>query len=182
VPVLHFINSGLKVYKKKGRVPTGKIYSWKRSSCKYWYWSYTLGYTRWTQWPDAHPKTSASGKWPLFHNGILKIFAVKTRADKKGYKFNSEQTLKCFWILWRHPKKYQLLVEEAVRIALKRVVALMSSCWLTRIIPIRWSAARKGSRCIGGRQGWTFFSERCLPYYWIYKRSGVCKRLWTGGL
>ena len=46
------LNGGLKVYKKKGKLPTGRNIHWKRSAWQYWHRSYPLGNTWRTQRPQ----------------------------------------------------------------------------------------------------------------------------------
>ena len=119
------LNEGLKVYKKKGKVAEleetliGKdVHS-----------NSGIGHTRWATHGEpsdrnAHPHLSKNGKLAMIHNGIIENYSLlKHELQNKGYTFNSDTDTE---VLLKFIEDIQVNnnvgLEEAVRIALKRVV------------------------------------------------------------
>ncbi|HLO79922.1 MAG TPA: glutamine--fructose-6-phosphate transaminase (isomerizing) [Chitinophagaceae bacterium] len=144
---------GLNVYKKKGKVAemedslVGKALPAKIG----------IGHTRWATHGEpsdrnAHPHLSASGKLAMIHNGIIENYAqLKKELISKGYHFNSDTDtevllnfIEDIWLNNHCP------LEEAVRIALKRVVGAYVIVLLNSEDPDTLIAARKGSPLVIG--------------------------------
>ena len=161
------LNGGLKVYKKKGRVADLEDAIIGQNLH-----SHTgIGHTRWATHGEpsdvnAHPHTSASGKLAMIHNGIIENYAqLKKDLTKKGYKFISEtdtEVLLNFIEDIRENNKCDL--EEAVRIALKRVTGAYVILLLDADSPDTIIAARKGSPLvIGVGKGEHFLGSDASP-------------------
>jgi glucosamine--fructose-6-phosphate aminotransferase (isomerizing) len=146
-------NNGLSVYKKKGKVAeledslTGKALPAKIG----------IGHTRWATHGEpsdrnAHPHLSASGKLAMIHNGIIENYSqLKKELISKGYHFHSDTDTE---VLLNFIEDIQVNnncpLEEAVRIALKRIVGAYVIVLLDRDTPDTLIAARKGSPLVIG--------------------------------
>ena len=161
------INDGLHVYKKKGKVAElenallGKPLSAHIG----------IGHTRWATHGEpsdrnAHPHLSASGKLAMIHNGIIENYnQLKTDLINKGYTFSSDtdtEVLLNFIEEIKNSNKCSL--EEAVRIALKRVSGAYVILLLDEADPDTIIAARKGSPLvIGIGKGEHFLGSDATP-------------------
>ncbi len=147
------LNGGLNVYKKKGRVAeladtlVGKNL----------HAHIGIGHTRWATHGEpsdrnAHPHTSASGKLAMIHNGIIENYAqLKQELINKGYTFKSDtdtEVLLNFIEEIRKNNKCDL--EEAIRVALKRVTGAYVILLIDEDDPETIIAARKGSPLVIG--------------------------------
>src|SRR5436189_4507405 len=147
------LNGGLTVYKKKGRVAgledtiVGKDLHAHTG----------IGHTRWATHGEpsdtnAHPHTSASGKLAIIHNGIIENYAqLKQELINKGYTFKSDtdtEVLLNFIEEIRKNNKCDL--EEAIRVALKRVTGAYVILLIDEDDPETIIAARKGSPLVIG--------------------------------
>jgi len=147
------LNSGLKVYKKKGRVA-----ELEESIVGKDLHAHTgMGHTRWATHGEpsdrnAHPHTSASGKLAIIHNGIIENYAqIKQELTKKGYTFKSDTDTEVLLNFIEDIKKNnQCDLEEAVRIALKRVTGAYVILLVDEDKPDTIIAARKGSPLVIG--------------------------------
>ena len=161
------LNSGLKVYKKKGRV------SELEDSLlgKDLHANVGIGHTRWATHGEpsdlnAHPQTSASGKLAIIHNGIIENYSqLKQELTKKGYRFNSETDTEVLLnFIEDIQKNNNCSLEEAVRIALKRVVGAYVIVLIDQEHPDTLIAARKGSPLvIGVGKGEHFLASDASP-------------------
>jgi len=157
----------LKVYKKKGRV------SELEDSLlgKDLHANIGIGHTRWATHGEpsdlnAHPQTSASGKLAIIHNGIIENYSqLKQELTKKGYKFNSETDTEVLLnFIEDIQKNNNCSLEEAVRIALKRVVGAYVIVLIDQENPDTLIAARKGSPLvIGVGKGEHFLASDASP-------------------
>ncbi|RYZ58381.1 MAG: glutamine--fructose-6-phosphate aminotransferase, partial [Chitinophagaceae bacterium] len=119
------LNSGLKVYKKKGRVADLE----EDIVGKDLHAHIGIGHTRWATHGEpndsnAHPHLSNSGRLAMIHNGIIENYSLlKQELLNKGYQFHSDTDTE---VLLNFIEDIQVNnncpLEEAVRIALKRVV------------------------------------------------------------
>jgi glucosamine--fructose-6-phosphate aminotransferase (isomerizing) len=161
------LNHGLHVYRKKGRVADleesviGKDLDG----------SIGIGHTRWATHGEpsdrnSHPHTSANGKLAMVHNGIIENYAsLKQELLKKGYAFTSDTDTE---VLLKFIEDIQegngCSLEEAVRIALKRVVGAYVILLIDQDNPDTLIAARKGSPLvIGIGKGEHFLASDASP-------------------
>lgn len=161
------LNKGLKVYKKKGRVSeleeslVGKdVHS-----------HIGIGHTRWATHGEpndrnAHPHTSASGKLAMIHNGIIENYAqIKKELLNKGYTFTSDTDTEVLLNFIEDIKKNNdCNLEEAVRVALKRITGAYCILLIDEEDPETIIAARKGSPLvIGVGKGEHFLGSDASP-------------------
>ncbi|MFM6925052.1 MAG: glutamine--fructose-6-phosphate transaminase (isomerizing) [Ferruginibacter sp.] len=161
------LNGGLKVYKKKGRVA-----ELEESILGQDLQAHTgIGHTRWATHGEpsdrnAHPHTSASSKLAMIHNGIIENYAqLKQELSKKGYSFTSDTDTEVLLNFIEDIKENnQCDLEEAVRIALKRVTGAYVILLLDAEHPDTIIAARKGSPLvIGVGKGEHFLGSDASP-------------------
>ena len=161
------LNGGLRMYKKKGKVAELEEYLIGKDI----HGHTGIGHTRWATHGEpsdrnAHPHLSASGKLAMIHNGIIENFGqIKNELTKKGYSFKSDtdtEVLLNFIEDIRENNNCEL--EEALRIALKRVVGAYVIVLLEQDCPDRIIAARKGSPLvIGIGKGEHFLASDASP-------------------
>jgi glucosamine--fructose-6-phosphate aminotransferase (isomerizing) len=161
------LNGGLKVYKKKGRVA-----ELEESILGQDLQAHTgIGHTRWATHGEpsdrnAHPHTSASGKLAMIHNGIIENYAqLKQELTNKGYTFTSDTDTEVLLNFIEDIKENNKCdLEEAVRIALKRVTGAYVILLLDADSPDTIIAARKGSPLvIGVGKGEHFLGSDASP-------------------
>ena len=161
------LNGGLKVYKKKGRVADLE----ESIIGKELHSHIGIGHTRWATHGEpndrnAHPHTSASGKLAMIHNGIIENYAqIKKELLNKGYSFTSDTDTE---VLLNFIEDIQLNnecgLEEAVRIALKRITGAYCILLISEDDPETIIAARKGSPLvIGVGKGEHFLGSDATP-------------------
>jgi glucosamine--fructose-6-phosphate aminotransferase (isomerizing) len=161
------LNHGLKVYKKKGKVADLE----ESLVGKDLHANSGIGHTRWATHGEpndrnAHPHTSASGKLAMIHNGIIENYAqLKQELTKKGYHFKSDTDSEVLLNFIDDIKaNNDCSLEEAVRIALKRVVGAYVIVILDQDSPDTLIAARKGSPLvIGVGKGEHFLASDASP-------------------
>jgi glucosamine--fructose-6-phosphate aminotransferase (isomerizing) len=160
-------NDGLKVYKKKGKVAELE----ENVVGKNLHAHAGIGHTRWATHGEpsdrnAHPHQSASGKLAMIHNGIIENYAqLKNELLKKGYSFKSDTDTEVLLNFIEEIKiNNDCSLEEAVRIALKRVVGAYVILLLNADDPETIIAARKGSPLvIGVGKGEHFLGSDASP-------------------
>jgi glucosamine--fructose-6-phosphate aminotransferase (isomerizing) len=147
------LNGDIKVYKKKGKVAELE----ENVVGKNMHAHIGIGHTRWATHGEpndcnAHPHLSNSGRLAMIHNGIIENYAqLKQELIKKGYKFQSDTDTEVLLnfiedILVNNNST----LEEAVRIALKRVVGAYVIVLIDQESPDTLVAARKGSPLVIG--------------------------------
>ena len=147
------LNGDLNVYKKKGKVSELEEFVKAYSTSG----SLGIGHTRWATHgaPDdinAHPHTSGDSRLSLVHNGIIENYAVlKTALEKEGHVFQSEtDTEVLVHLIEEIQNQNELAIEEAVRIALTRVVGAYAIVVIDKNEPDKIVAARKASPLVVG--------------------------------
>lgn len=160
-------NGGLKVYKKKGKVAdleetlTGtNLHS-----------HIGIGHTRWATHGEpsdrnAHPHQSSSGELAMIHNGIIENYhQLKQELTNKGYTFSSDTDTEVLLNFIEEIKKNNnCSLEEAVRVALKRVTGAYVILLMDANDPDTIIAARKGSPLvIGVGKGEHFLGSDASP-------------------
>ncbi len=147
------LNGKLNVYKRKGKVQELEDFVGQKST----HGTIGIGHTRWATHgkPDdtnAHPHTSSSGRLTLVHNGIIENYAVLKEALKKlGHTFHSETDTEVLVNLIEEVQNADdLSLEEAVRIALTKVVGAYAIVVLDRNEPDKLVAARMSSPLVVG--------------------------------
>ena len=154
-------------FKKKGRV--AELEAWDEEIISTA--TVGIGHTRWATHGEpsdanAHPHSSNSGRLTLVHNGIIENYgSLKQELVQKGYTFKSETDTE---VLVNFIEDIQInnnsSLEEAMRIALKRVVGAYVIIVMEEGFPNRLIAARKGSPLvIGVGDGEHFLASDASP-------------------
>ena len=160
-------NGGIKVYKKKGKVAELE----DSIVGKNLHANVGIGHTRWATHGEpsdrnAHPHQSASGKLAMIHNGIIENYSqLKNELLKKGYTFKSDTDTEVLLNFIEEIKtNNNCSLEEAVRVALKRVTGAYVILLLDAEEPETIIAARKGSPLvIGVGKGEHFLGSDASP-------------------
>jgi glucosamine--fructose-6-phosphate aminotransferase (isomerizing) len=147
------LNGGIKVYKKKGRVADLE----ESIVGKDLHAHAGIGHTRWATHGEpndsnAHPHLSNNGKLAMIHNGIIENYAqLKRELSTKGYIFHSDTDTEVLLNFIEYIQTNNNCgLEEAVRIALKRVVGAYVIVLVDQDNPDTLIAARKGSPLVIG--------------------------------
>jgi glutamine---fructose-6-phosphate transaminase (isomerizing) len=143
----------LQVHKKKGKVAELE----EAVLGKNLHSHIAIGHTRWATHGEpsdrnAHPHLSNNGRLAMLHNGIIENYApIKKELISKGYTFKSDtdtEVLLNFIQEIQDNNKCDL--EEALRIALKRIVGAYCILLIDQDDPETIIAARKGSPLVIG--------------------------------
>ncbi|MFY0651032.1 MAG: glutamine--fructose-6-phosphate transaminase (isomerizing) [Cyclobacteriaceae bacterium] len=160
-------NGSLKIYKKKGKVadldqsialddPKGTI---------------GIGHTRWATHGEpndvnAHPHFSQSQSLAIIHNGIIENYgSIKQELQDQGYSFNSDTDTEVLVNFIEFIKKENSCnLEEAVRVALSKIIGAYAIVIMDKENPDVLIAARKGSpMVIGVGEGEYFIASDATP-------------------
>ncbi len=143
----------IRVYKKEGKVAALEEFVAEQSTAG----TTGIGHTRWATHGEpsdrnAHPHISKSGNLAMIHNGIIENYAsLKNELIKEGYEFKSDTDSE---VLLNFIEDIQLnndcSLEEAIRIALKRVTGAYVILIVSADQPDTIIAARKGSPLVIG--------------------------------
>jgi glutamine---fructose-6-phosphate transaminase (isomerizing) len=165
VALLH--NGKLDVYKKKGKVAEleESLVGVNVNA------HIGIGHTRWATHGEpsdrnSHPHTSSTGRLSMIHNGIIENYAqLKKELLSKNYTFTSDTDTE---VLLNFIEDILLnnncTLEEAVRIALKRITGAYCILLLDEQDPETIIAARKGSPLvIGIGKGEHFLASDASP-------------------
>ena len=157
----------LQVYKKKGRVADLE----ESLPGKPLQGSMGIGHTRWATHGEpsdrnAHPHVSQRGKLTMIHNGIIENYAsIKQELLSKGYTFQSDTDTEVLLNFIEEIREQNACdLEEALRIALRRIVGAYCILLLSTDDPHTILAARKGSPLvIGIGKGEHFLASDASP-------------------
>ncbi len=146
-------NNKLSVYKKKGKVSELEAFIKDKELTS----TIGMGHTRWATHGEpndenAHPHYSATKKLAIIHNGIIENYsALKQDLIKKGHTFLSETDTEVFIHFIEDIKeKEKCTLDEAVRLALTKVVGAYAIVVISLEDPSLLIAARKGSPLVVG--------------------------------
>lgn len=147
------VDGHLQVFKKEGKVAALEGLVGEQQPLS----KIGIGHTRWATHGEpcdrnAHPHLANDGSIAMIHNGIIENYAqLKTELEKKGYTFKSDtdsEVLVNFIADIR--KNNECSLEEAVRVALKRITGAYVILLLDNDMPDTIIAARKGSPLVIG--------------------------------
>jgi glucosamine--fructose-6-phosphate aminotransferase (isomerizing) len=161
------MNAGLNVYKKKGKVSELEEYLSGRDLAS----PIGMGHTRWATHGEpndenAHPHYSATGRLAIIHNGIIENYStLKQELQNKGHRFLSEtDTEVLIHFIEDIRDNEQCSLDEAVRLAMTRVVGAYAIVIMSLDHPGMLVAARKGSPLvIGIGKGEFFLASDATP-------------------
>jgi glucosamine--fructose-6-phosphate aminotransferase (isomerizing) len=147
------LNGSLSVYKKKGKVSDLEKFLHDKPLDS----NIGMGHTRWATHGEpndrnAHPHYSASGKLAIIHNGIIENYgALKQDLINKGHTFQSDtDTEVLIHFIEDIKENNHVALEEAVRLALTKVVGAYAIVVMSLEDPSLLIAARKGSPLVLG--------------------------------
>ncbi len=147
------MNGGLKVFKRKGKVADLEAFMDGHDQDS----NIGLGHTRWATHGEptdinAHPHQSGNGRLVMVHNGIIENYSsLKTALEKEGHTFESQTDTEVLVHLIEEIQEHgNLPLEEAVRLALDRVVGAYAIVLMDREQPDKLVAARKASPLVIG--------------------------------
>ncbi|GAB3930640.1 glutamine--fructose-6-phosphate transaminase (isomerizing) [Larkinella terrae] len=159
--------TGLRVYKKKGKVADLE----NELAGKELNANIGIGHTRWATHGapndvNAHPHESHDRKLAIIHNGIIENYAaIKQNLLRKGHVFRSETDSEVLiQFIEDIRKETGSSLEEAVRQALQEVVGAYAIVVISEDDPTQLIAARKGSPLvIGVGENEYFFASDATP-------------------
>jgi glutamine---fructose-6-phosphate transaminase (isomerizing) len=147
------LNGDLRVYKKKGKVSDLEQFV----SQDKLEGNIGIGHTRWATHGEpndvnAHPHYSANQNMVIIHNGIIENYSVlKQDLLNKGYHFISDTDSEVLITFIEDiQKNAECSLEEAVRLALQKVVGAYAIVIISKNDPRLVIAARKGSPLVIG--------------------------------
>lgn len=147
------IADGLQVYKKAGKVSELENFVASNPPKS----QIGIGHTRWATHGapndiNAHPQVAASGKLAIVHNGIIENYsAIKQDLLSKGYVFSSDTDTEVLaHFIEDIQQQHHCSLEEAVRLALTKIVGAYALVILSEDLPNTLIAARKGSPIVIG--------------------------------
>ena len=154
------LNGTLSVYKKKGKVSDLEAYLQGKNLSS----TIGMGHTRWATHGEpsdrnAHPHYSATEKLAIIHNGIIENYsAIKLELIRKGHTFLSDTDTEVFiHFIEDIRENEECSLEEAVRLALTKVVGAYAIVIMSLEHPNLLIAARKGSPLVIGVGAKEFF-------------------------
>src|SRR6187399_1640906 len=147
------LNGGLNIYKKKGKVSELEEYLKGKNLSSH----IGIGHTRWATHGEpndrnAHPHYSATAKLAIIHNGIIENYSsLKKELLRKGHTFLSDTDTEVFiHFIEDIQQNEKCSLEEAVRLALTKVVGAYAIVIISLEEPDLLVAARKGSPLVIG--------------------------------
>ncbi len=143
----------IKLFKKKGKVADLEKYTSNKELAG----QTGIGHTRWATHGEpndvnAHPHMSENGDLAVIHNGIIENYStIRQELVNKGYKFRSETDSEVIiYFIEDILKNNHCSLEEAVRLALTKVVGAYAIVIVSKEDPDVLIAARKGSPLVIG--------------------------------
>ncbi|MBA7574757.1 Glutamine--fructose-6-phosphate aminotransferase [isomerizing] [subsurface metagenome] len=116
-----------------------------------------IGHTRWATHGEpndtnAHPHKSQHGHFIIVHNGIIENYVgLKNKLIERGYEFYTETDTEVLANLIEHIYlKGEVSAEQAVRLALRKVIGAYGLVIICADEPEQLIAARKGSPLVIG--------------------------------
>jgi len=147
------LNSGLNVYKCKGKVADLEAFA----SSKNISGTVGIGHTRWATHGEpndvnAHPHYSGNERLALIHNGIIENYdPLKKELVKRGHVFKSDTDTEVLVHLIEDVQANEnLSLAEAVRVALTQVIGAYAIAVMDRDDPNVIIGAKKGSPMVVG--------------------------------
>ena len=147
------MNGDLNIYKIKGKVANLEAFAEGKNKSGH----VGMGHTRWATHgkPDdinAHPHMSGNARLALIHNGIIENYAtLKEALIKLGHSFVSQtDTEVLVHLIEEIQVSENLELDEAVRIALSKVIGAYAIVVMDRTNPDVLVGARKGSPLVVG--------------------------------
>ena len=132
-----------------------------------------IGHTRWATHGEpndvnAHPHTSKNGKFTVIHNGIIENYTrLKNRLEDRNYTFKSKTDTEVLANLIEYiyiKAAGEIDAEQAVRLALSKVIGAYGIVVIAQDEPDKLIAARKGSPLvIGIGEGEYFIASDATP-------------------
>ena len=164
---ISILNGSIKTFKTKGKVSELEGYIENKNTNG----EAGIAHTRWAthgvpNTKNAHPHFSKSKSLSLIHNGIIENYAIlKEELVKRGYEFKSDTDTEVLVNLIEDIRiNENVLLDEAVRIALNQVVGAYAIVILSDEHPNTLIAARKGSPLvIGIGEGEYFLASDATP-------------------
>ena len=154
------LNKSLTVYKKKGKVSDLENFIKGQNLTSH----IGMGHTRWATHGEpndenAHPHYSATKNLAIIHNGIIENYSsLKQELLRKGHTFFSETDTEVFIHFIEDIKEnVGCSLDEAVRLALTKVVGAYAIVVMSFEEPDLLIAARKGSPLVVGVGKGEFF-------------------------
>lgn len=147
------LNGGLNVYKKKGKVvDLESTLTEEELGSKI-----GIGHTRWATHGEpndqnAHPHYSSNKNLAIIHNGIIENYdSLKKELTARGHVFHSDTDSEVFiHFIDDIYQNTKCSLEEAVRLALNKVVGAYAIVIIDENAPNQLIAARKGSPLVLG--------------------------------
>ncbi len=163
------IGKKTKIFKKKGKV-NDLVNSVKENDVS---GHIGIGHTRWATHGEpndvnAHPHTSQKGKFTVIHNGIIENYSrLKNRLEDRNYVFKSKTDTEVLANLIEYiyiKGAGEIDAEQAVRLALSKVIGAYGIVVIAQDEPDKLIAARKGSPLvIGIGEGEYFIASDATP-------------------
>lgn len=147
------MNGGMHVYKRQGKVSELLSFVANKDTTGY----AGMGHTRWATHGvpnhiNAHPHSSGNQRLAIVHNGIIENYAlIKQALEKLGHSFTSDtDTEVLVHLIEELQQRDGLRLEEAVRVALSKVIGAYAIVVMDANDPGKIVAARKGSPLVVG--------------------------------
>jgi glucosamine--fructose-6-phosphate aminotransferase (isomerizing) len=147
------VDQDIQVFKRKGKVSNLEAFTETLASQT----GVGFGHTRWATHGEpndvnAHPHLSNNARIALVHNGIIENYAsLKATLEREGFVFHSETDTEVLVnLIQAIQDANDLPLEEAVRLALRRVVGAYAIVVADKRDPHALVAARKASPLVIG--------------------------------